>query len=66
MRRIIEIDEVQRELDRAARDAKHGTADVRAGRFAHRDATTGKVATSKELRRPRSSGGRRTRKVRRA
>ena len=66
MRRIIEVDEVQAELDRTARDATHGTGDVRAGRFVHRDATTGEVTIGKELRPPRSSEGRRRRKVRRA
>src|ERR1051325_9221573 len=62
MGRIIEVDEVQGELDRAARDAKQGTADVRAGRFVHRDATTGKLPIGKELPAPRSSAGGRTRK----
>jgi hypothetical protein len=65
MRRIIEVDEVQRELDRAARDAKQGTADVRAGRFLHGDAA-GKFGPSKKLLTPRSSEGGRTRKARRA
>jgi len=35
MGKIIDVREVQRELDRAARDAKHGPAAVRAGRFVH-------------------------------
>jgi hypothetical protein len=55
MGRIIEVDEVQAELDRAARDAKQGTADVRAGRFVHRDATTAKVAIDKALPTPREA-----------
>jgi hypothetical protein len=38
MRKIINVREVQRELDRAARDAKLGPAAVRAGRFVHPDA----------------------------
>jgi hypothetical protein len=38
MRRIIDVREVQRELDRAARDARQGPAAVRAGRFVHPDA----------------------------
>jgi hypothetical protein len=32
---IINVQEVQAELDRAARDARSGPADVRAGRFVH-------------------------------
>jgi hypothetical protein len=32
---IINVQEVQAELDRAARDAGSGPADVRAGRFVH-------------------------------
>lgn len=32
---IIDVEEVQRELDAAARDAISGPADVRAGRFVH-------------------------------
>ena len=35
MGKIIDVREVQRELDRAARDARHGPAAVRAGRFVH-------------------------------
>ena len=66
MRRIIEVDEVQGELDQAAHDAKRGTADVRAGRFVHGGATTAKVTIGNESRTPRSSDGRRTRKVTRA
>jgi hypothetical protein len=33
MGKVIDVREVQDELNRAARDAKHGPADVRAGRF---------------------------------
>jgi hypothetical protein len=33
MGKVIDVHEVQDELNRAARDAKHGPADVRAGRF---------------------------------
>jgi hypothetical protein len=32
---IIDTQEVQAELDRAARDAENGPAEVRAGRFIH-------------------------------
>jgi len=35
MGRIIDVREVQKELDRAARDAARGPRDVRAGRFVH-------------------------------
>jgi hypothetical protein len=66
MRRIIDVDEMQGELDRAAHDAKHGTADIRAGRFLHRQAAIEKTTTGKEPPAPPSSEGRRTRKVRRA
>lgn len=43
MGKIIDVDEVQRELNRAARDARHGPRDVRAGRFVHRDARDGQI-----------------------
>jgi hypothetical protein len=36
---IVNVQEVQAELDRAARDAEAGPADVRAGRFVHDGAT---------------------------
>ena len=35
---IIDVAEVQDALDRAARDARHGPVDVRAGRFIHASA----------------------------
>jgi hypothetical protein len=35
---IINVQEVQAELDRAARDARSGPVDVRAGRFVHKAA----------------------------
>jgi hypothetical protein len=35
MGKIVNVREVQKELDRAARDARVGSADVRAGRFVH-------------------------------
>jgi hypothetical protein len=38
MGKIIDEAEVQDELDRAARDARHGPRDIRAGRFVHADA----------------------------
>lgn len=37
---IINAQEVQAELDRAARDAQSGPAEVRAGRFVHEAAAT--------------------------
>jgi hypothetical protein len=50
MGKIIDVREVQNELDRAARDAKHGPAAVRAGRFVHRHAADGQVATGRDRR----------------
>jgi len=47
MDKVIDVREVQDELDRAARDARHGPADVRAGRFVHRNATGGRVSPGK-------------------
>ena len=44
MGKIVNVREVQKELDRAARDARHGSADVRAGRFVHRNANGGHLA----------------------
>jgi hypothetical protein len=44
MGKIIDVDEVQRELNRAARDAKRGPADVRAGRFVHANARGDRTA----------------------
>lgn len=38
MGKIIDEAEVQDALDRAARDARHGPRDIRAGRFVHADA----------------------------
>jgi hypothetical protein len=43
MAKIIDVDEVQRELNRAAHDARRGPADVRAGRFVHANARGGKA-----------------------
>jgi hypothetical protein len=37
MDRIIDVHEVQERLDEAARDATRGPAEVRAGRFLHRE-----------------------------
>src|SRR4051794_14528561 len=39
MGKIVDIREVQEQLDEAAHDAKHGPADIRAGRFVHGDRT---------------------------
>jgi hypothetical protein len=47
MDKVIDVQEVQDELDRAARDAKHGPADIRAGRFVHRNATSSHVSAGK-------------------
>ena len=44
MGKIIDVAEVQDALNRAARDARHGPRDVRAGRFVHRDARDGRIS----------------------
>ena len=41
MGKIVNVREVHKELDRAARDARHGSSDVRAGRFVHGNARGG-------------------------
>jgi hypothetical protein len=35
---ILDIQEVQVQLDKAARDARNGSPNIRAGRFVHEDA----------------------------
>lgn len=40
-RKILDVDEVQAALDRAAWNARYGTAEVRAGRFVPRDGGSG-------------------------
>jgi hypothetical protein len=35
---VLDVQEVQQQLDRAARDAKDGPPDIRAGRFVHGNA----------------------------
>jgi hypothetical protein len=42
MGKIIDVDKAQQALDRAARNARSGPADVRAGRFVLRDVETGR------------------------
>jgi hypothetical protein len=42
MGKIIDVEKAQQALDRAARNARSGPADVRAGRFVLRDASTGR------------------------
>jgi hypothetical protein len=37
---VLDVQEVQQQLDRAARDAKDGPADIRAGRFARANVPT--------------------------
>jgi hypothetical protein len=37
---VLDVQEVQQQLDRAARDAKDGPPDIRAGRFAHGNVPT--------------------------
>ncbi len=49
MSKVIDIDEVQQALDRAARDAQRGAADIRAGKFlARRKAASGKLAQARD------------------
>lgn len=43
MGKIIDVDKAQQALDRAARNARSGPADVRAGRFVLRDARSGRI-----------------------
>lgn len=50
MGKIVDVREVQRELNRAARDARHGPADVRTGRFVHRNARDDLPAAGKDRR----------------
>jgi hypothetical protein len=54
MGKIIDVREVQRELDRAARDAKHGPAAVRAGRFVHGNVRDDRAADPKRHRMPQA------------
>lgn len=37
---VLDVQEVQQQLDKAARDAMDGPADIRAGRFTHGSAPT--------------------------
>ena len=55
MGRIIDVREVQRELDRAARDARHGPAAVRAGRFVHGNARGDRTAAADGRQTPHSA-----------
>lgn len=48
MGKIVDVQEVQEQLDRAARDAKHGSSDVRAGRFVHRSARDGQFVAAED------------------
>lgn len=44
MGKIIDVDKAQQALDRAARNARTGSDDVRAGRFVLSDARRGRTA----------------------
>jgi hypothetical protein len=46
MGKIIDVDKAQEALNRAARNARSGSTEVRAGRFVMRDATSGQIARS--------------------
>jgi hypothetical protein len=65
MGEIIDVDKVQKQLDRAAHDAKHGPSVVRAGRFVHRDPMDGKF-TAIEGRRTRVADNQRSGKEKRS
>jgi hypothetical protein len=57
---VLDVQEVQQQLDRAARDAKNGPADIRAGRFVHANAPTVTSAPGKAERHiqgPRKADG---------
>lgn len=54
MGKIIDVAGVQEALDRAARDARHGPRDIRAGRFVHREASAAKLASRSSQTRNRS------------
>jgi hypothetical protein len=63
MGKIIDVREVQKELNRAARDARHGPADVRAGRFVHaNDRGDDTAATSQRRNAPAKTTPRRNSK----
>ena len=55
MGKIVDVQEVQEQLDKAARDAKHGSSDVRAGRFVHRNARDGQFVAAKDKRGSRAN-----------
>jgi hypothetical protein len=50
MGRIIDVREVQKELDRAARDARRGSREVRSGRFVHANAGGGEAGPDQNKR----------------
>lgn len=45
MTKVVDINTVQQALDRAARNAKRGSSEVRAGQFVHRNAKDGGFVT---------------------
>ena len=48
MPKVVDVDKVQRALDRAARNAQRGASDVRAGKFlVGRNAKTGLFTTAR-------------------
>ena len=56
MGKIIDVDKAQQALDRAARNARSGSADVRAGRFVLRDARSGRIVAD-DAKKGKISGG---------
>lgn len=64
MGKIIDVAEVQDELDRAARDARNGPPDVRAGRFVHGNARDGRLVAGKDKRPANSPPDRKNKQAR--
>jgi hypothetical protein len=57
MQKVIDVRKVQHALDRAARNAKRGSSDVRAGKYlVGRNAESGRLVTRRE-----SDGGKQVR-----
>ena len=55
MGKIVDVEEVQRELNRAAHDARHGPPDIRAGRFVHANARADRTSSGTGRRRASAS-----------
>jgi hypothetical protein len=57
MGKIIDVDKAQEALDRAARNAGSGSAEVRAGRFVVRDARSGRTVGDAKKSKPGTARG---------